>query len=57
MIFDTDIVVWYLRGHVGAAKMLVAASRREISIVTMLELARGMRNKRELIYVTVLRCY
>jgi predicted nucleic acid-binding protein len=48
VIFDTDIMVWYLRGHVEAAKMLVAASHREISVVTMLELVRGMRNKREL---------
>lgn len=48
MIFDTDIVVWYLRGNVAAAKMLAAAPRREISVVTMLELVRGMRNKREL---------
>lgn len=48
MIFDTDIVVWYLRGHHEAAKMLATASRREISIVAMLELVRGMRNKREL---------
>ncbi len=48
MIFDTDVLVWYLRGRVEAAKMLSSVSRREISVVTMLELMRGMRNKREL---------
>ncbi len=48
MIFDTDIMIWYLRGNVAAAKMLSAAPRREISIVTMLELVRGVHNKREL---------
>jgi predicted nucleic acid-binding protein len=48
VIFDTDVVVWYLRGHIEAARMLAAASCREISVVSMLELVRGMRNKREL---------
>ncbi len=48
MIFDTDVLVWYLRGHIEAARMLAVASRREVSVVTMLELVRGMRNKREL---------
>lgn len=48
MMFDTDIVIWYLRGNRAAADMISASSRREISIVTMLELVQGSRNKREL---------
>jgi hypothetical protein len=48
MIFDTDIVIWALRGRSWAQNLLVSADTRDISAATWLELLEGARNKREL---------
>lgn len=48
MIFDTDILIWILRGHAKAARAADAAELRAISIVTYMELLQGARDKREI---------
>ncbi|MDR1744732.1 MAG: type II toxin-antitoxin system VapC family toxin [Planctomycetota bacterium] len=48
MIFDTDIVIWAIRGRVWAQRLLVAADSRAISLATWMELVEGARDKREL---------
>lgn len=48
MIFDTDIVIWAIRGRVWAQQLLVSAENRAISLATWMELVEGARDKREL---------
>lgn len=48
MLIDTDILIWYLRGHVPAAKFLHDTSGIAASAVTYMELVQGMRSKSEL---------
>lgn len=47
MIFDTDILIWYLRGNIKAARAIDAEEARNISIVTYMELLQGAKNKQE----------
>jgi len=48
MLFDTDVLIWSLRGHVRAAKAIDKAVSREISVVNYMELLQGARDKREI---------
>lgn len=48
MIFDTDVIIWALRGNTRAAAAIDRAESIELSIVSYMELVRGVRNKREL---------
>lgn len=48
MLFDTDVVIWALRGHTRAASAIDRAESLELSIVSYMELVREARNKREL---------
>ena len=48
MLFDTDVLIWYLRGNEKAARALEKADRRELSIISYMELLQGARNKREI---------
>ena len=47
MIFDTDIIIWYLRGNIAAKKYIKKYVPFSISVVTYMELIQGMRNKEE----------
>ncbi|MBE3100196.1 MAG: PIN domain-containing protein [Planctomycetes bacterium] len=47
MIFDTDVLVWVLRGNRSAAAVLDAESDRQVSVVTYMELLKGARDKRD----------
>ncbi len=51
MIFDTDIIIWAIRGRAWARELLVSADSREISLATWMELVEGARDKRELAYL------
>jgi predicted nucleic acid-binding protein len=46
-LVDTDVFIWYLRGHEGA-RSLFHSIEFAISVVTYMELIQGMRNKQEL---------
>lgn len=48
MIFDTDVLIWYLRGNKNAADQINKCLSRNISIVSYMELVQGARNKHEL---------
>ena len=47
MQFDTDVLVWLLRGNEKAARLLTASEDRSLSVVTCMELLQGARDKRE----------
>ena len=47
MLFDTDVLIWVLRGNTKAAKVVDDAENRAVSIVTYMELLQGARDQRE----------
>ena len=47
MIIDTDILIWYFRKNEKAATALKSAVPFSISIITLMELIQGARDKRE----------
>ncbi len=48
MLFDTDVVIWILRGSVKAARLVDETRNRHISVVTLMELLQGARDKHEM---------
>ena len=48
MIVDTDVLIWYLKGNEKAYQVIENSNDFFLSVVTYMELARGMRNKQEL---------
>lgn len=48
MIVDTDVLIWYSRGHPNAIAQLHALESFSISVVTYMEIVQGVRNKKEL---------
>jgi len=48
MLIDTDVLIWYLRGHAGAAQFLDELPELRLSAVTYMELVQGCRNRQEL---------
>lgn len=44
VLVDSDVLVWVLRGHTGAAQALLAFDDLATSMVSRLELLRGVRN-------------
>jgi len=47
VIFDTDVLVWALRGKVTAAALMETDADRQVSVVTYMEVLRGARDKRD----------
>ena len=47
MLFDTDVLIWALRGSKAAAREIDGDKNRFISAVNYMELMQGARNKRE----------
>ncbi len=47
MIFDTDILIWVLRGNDRAAGIIDRSDTRRISIITYMELLQGSRSRKE----------
>ena len=47
MLFDTDVLIWVLRGSAKAAGFVDEIRDRHISIVTLMELLQGARDRRE----------
>lgn len=52
MLIDTDVLIWFLRGHPKAAEILFEIKPWKISAVTHIELIQGCRNKNELQQLT-----
>jgi len=48
VIFDTDVLIWALRGNEKAAQAIDADASRVVSIVSCMELFQGARDKKEL---------
>ena len=48
MIFDTDVLIWALRGNEKAAQAIDADASRAVSIVSCMELVQGARDRKEL---------
>ena len=48
MLVDSDVLIWYLRGHAKAAQFLNDLPTLRLSVVTYMELVQGCRNKEEL---------
>lgn len=48
MLFDSDVLIWFLRGHVRAARAVDDAPDRAVSVVTCMELLQGARDKQEI---------
>jgi hypothetical protein len=47
MLFDTDVLIWVLRGSAKAARLVDETGDRRISVVTLMELLQGARDKHE----------
>ena len=48
MIFDSDVLIWALRGNRPAGQLIVDAGVRDHSVVTYLELLDGARDRTQL---------
>lgn len=48
MIFDSDVLIWFLRGDPGAGEVVDSAPERAISIVTLMEVLQGARTAAEM---------
>ena len=48
MLFDTDVLIWYLRGNENAFEIIENQNGFFVSAITYIELVQGMRNKNEL---------
>lgn len=48
LLIDTDVLIWFTRGHQGAAQRLQTLAPWCISVVTYIELAQGCRDRGEL---------
>jgi len=47
MLFDTDVLIWVLRGNIKAAKIIDGAEAGAVSVVTFMELLLGARGRAE----------
>jgi predicted nucleic acid-binding protein len=48
MIVDTDVLIWYMRGHVQAQRVIQGLDAFNVSAVTYMEILQGIRDKSEL---------
>ena len=48
MLFDTDVLIWVLRGNTRAARALDAEPERSLSVISYMELIQGARDARDL---------
>jgi predicted nucleic acid-binding protein len=47
MLFDTDVIIWALRGNGRAGRTIERAESLEFSVVSAMELLKGARDRRE----------
>jgi len=51
VIFDTDVLIWFLRGNVKAARWLEREPHRAVSIVSLMELYQGAQTKADITFI------
>ena len=51
MVFDTDMIIWLMKGNTKAAKIVDEAAQRYMSILTRMELLQGAVKKTHLSHV------
>ena len=51
MVFDTDMIIWLMKGNTKAAKIVDEAAQRYMSILTRMELLQGAVKKAHLSHV------
>lgn len=47
MLFDTDVLIWILRGSLRAAACIEKSEDRAVAVLTLMELLQGARDKRD----------
>ncbi len=47
MIFDSDVMIWHLRGHARADHVIKSSPYAAVSAITHMEVTRGFLNKDE----------
>jgi hypothetical protein len=47
MIFDTDVLIWFLKGNAKAATLIDLQEQRDISAQTYMEILQGVKSKKE----------
>jgi predicted nucleic acid-binding protein len=52
LIIDTDVLIWFFRGSLKAARLLEGVGEPSLSIVSLMELYQGARSREE---ITALR--
>ncbi len=50
-LVDTDVLIWYFRGHHAAARRIAAMGQLALSATTYFEILQGVRDKHELLAV------
>lgn len=48
MLFDTDVLIWVLRGDAKAIRAVDRADERMVSVISCMELFQGARDKKEM---------
>lgn len=48
MIFDTDVLIWALRGNDAAGEIIDSDPNRAVCIISCMELYQGARDKKEM---------
>ena len=48
MIFDSDVLIWFLRGQPAAGELVDSTADRAVSIVTLMEVQQGAKSKLEM---------
>lgn len=51
MLFDTDVLIWFLRGNPKAARAIEKKKKRRLSVISYMELLQGARNKQEIKHI------
>lgn len=48
VIFDTDVLIWTLRGNDKAARLIEGDGNRALSVISAMELLQGARDQKEM---------
>jgi predicted nucleic acid-binding protein len=48
VLFDTDVLIWFIRGNERAARIIENEESRHVSVISYMELIQGARSHREM---------